>query len=114
MKRMRGTFVFALLTLATVCLIGFAVEQPILNISRSSGSKISLSWSTTNTDVFLQETADPSKRNGWSMVSTAPSGVGSFQFTVTTGSNQFFRLSSATNVIDVPDPNFQDTNGDGI
>lgn len=113
MKCVRESFVVAVLAFGAACLIGFAVEQPVLNISPSSGSKVSVSWTSTNTSLFLQETSVLGS-NRWSLVPNAPSGIGIFAFDLPAGSNQFFRLSSAANASDVPDSNFQDTNGDGI
>jgi hypothetical protein len=114
MRPVRRTVVFGILALVAACLLGLAVEQPVLNISGPKAGKVSISWSSTNIGFALQQTADLTNPNHWDSVSNAPSGVGSFQFDVPVGSNQFFRLSLVTNSSDVPDPNFQDTNGDGI
>ncbi|MGC3958381.1 MAG: CBM35 domain-containing protein [Verrucomicrobiota bacterium] len=66
---------------------------PMLSITRSSATNVTISWPTPGTGYWLQQISDPTKTN-WSNVMNAISVVGNQnQVTVPlTSSNTFFRL----------------------
>jgi hypothetical protein len=107
-----------------VCVVGglglilfLASAQPKLNIA-PQGGEIAISWSATNsTNDILQQTLAPWNSNLWINVSQPPSSNNGAYYVLLSPTNNasFFRLFLAvSNLVDVPDDAFIDSNGDGI
>ena len=115
-QAMKRLAVFATLCGSVAAILFLASAQPKLNISRS-GADLSVSWSATNaTNAVLQQTATPWVSNSWTSVTqTAVSNNDAFSVLISpTNGAAYFRLLSASGLVDEPDAAFVDSNGDGI
>src|SRR6266404_5799494 len=111
---MSRRFLFPVLAVTAFCLLAMAVERPVLNIARSNGTNLLISWSATNAGFLLESTTNLSFSGSWVSLSNAQLVNGSLQIVEPIGSTRFYRLANDTNALDVPDPSFIDSNGDGI
>ncbi len=90
-----------------------AHAAPLLEIRRV-GSNVELKWPGNETAWQLQYSDSP-KTGPWTTIVPQPSVIGaSYVYTQPLTGARFFRLMSLTAGTDVPDPGFEDTNGDGI
>lgn len=86
-----------------------------LSISLHRGGRVRLAWPSSATGFRLEECSSLAGKPAWAPSSVVPTEVnGRFEAWVTpSGPQLYFRLKQDLTA-DVPDPNYLDTNGDGI
>jgi hypothetical protein len=102
------------LGIATLGFMAVALERPVLQIRLLNGTNVVVSWPVTNAGFLLEAGTNLSLVNSWAIYSNIPFAGGSFQFTDRVNTARFYRLVNDTNAMDVPDPLYLDSNGDGI
>ena len=105
---------FATLGLMAFCFLAAALAGPVLKISFLNGAHVLISWPGTNAGLLVQASTNLALPGSWRTLTNAQLNNGNYELVDPIASSRFYRLVNDTNALDVPDPSFVDSNGDGI